>query len=73
MYNSIDTIELGLASIVCIGYIVGKWWIYHNHTERSSEETTRSSLRTKESNSIEDRNKRIHNGVIKRGKAWDVD
>ena len=57
MYNSINGIELGLACIVCIGYIVGKVWVYHNHT--------------KESNSIENRNKRMHRGVIKRGKEWD--
>ena len=28
-YTNIDPIELGLACIVCIGYIVGKVWMYY--------------------------------------------
>ena len=30
---SIEGYELGLACIVCIAYIVGKVWMYHNDSK----------------------------------------
>ena len=63
--NELNPIDLSIACIVCIGYISGKLWMYYNHTERSSEDTTRSSLRTKDTKNPKSK------GVIKRGKEWD--
>jgi hypothetical protein len=38
-YTNINPIELGLACIVCIGYIMGKVWIHYkvdtNETKKS--------------------------------------
>jgi len=45
---SIEYNDIVMACIFCIVYVGSKLWIYHNHTERSSEDTTRSSLRTKD-------------------------
>jgi hypothetical protein len=69
MYNSIEYNDIVMACIFCIVYVGSKLWIYHNHTkdttERSSEDTTRSSLRKP------NKSKRIKSGrksrVIKRG------
>jgi len=36
-YTNIDGIELGMACIVCIGYIVGKVWMYYK-VERNDKE-----------------------------------
>jgi len=38
-YTSIDGIELGLSCIVCIGYIVGKVWIYYKVDTHNKENT----------------------------------
>ena len=35
--DGINDIELGLAGIVLIGYIVGKLWVYHNTTKGGKE------------------------------------
>lgn len=63
--NNIDTFELGMTGIVFTLYIVGKVWMYYRiedkPTERSSEDTIRSSLRNKIKNTK----------VIKRGNEWD--
>ena len=35
--NNIDPLELGMACIVCIGYIWGKVWMYHKWNENKKE------------------------------------
>ena len=59
--DGISPVDLGLACIVCIAYIVGKVWVYHNHSKDTKD------------NGIQ----RIKSGhksrVIKRGKEWDED
>lgn len=57
--NNITGWDLGLACIVCIGYISGKVWMYYNHTK----DTTKSK-----------RIKSGHKSrTIKRGEEWDED
>ena len=61
---SIETIspwELGMACIVCIGYISGKLWMYYTLDSREQS----SSLR-----SIDKDTKKPKKGVIKRGPEW---
>jgi hypothetical protein len=41
-YTNIDPIELGLACIVCIGYIVGKVWMYYK-VEQKNENNTKDN------------------------------
>lgn len=31
--DGISPVDLGLACIVCIAYIWGKVWVYHNHSK----------------------------------------
>jgi hypothetical protein len=38
-YTNINPIELGLACIVCIGYIMGKVWIHYKVDTHSKENT----------------------------------
>ena len=57
---SIDPIELGLACIVCIGYISGKLWMYYTLDSREQSSSLRSI--DKEPNK-----KKPNKGVIKRG------
>ena len=37
--NTINPIELGMACIVCIGYIVGKVWIHYKVEQTKENET----------------------------------
>jgi hypothetical protein len=37
--NTINPIELGMACIVCIGYIMGKVWIHHKGEQTKENET----------------------------------
>jgi len=71
MYNSIEYKDIVMACIFCIVYVGSKLWMYYSiedTTERSSEDTTRSSLHKP------NKSKRIKSGrksrVIKRGPEW---
>jgi len=43
--NNIDGIELGLACIVLIGYIVGKVWMYHRIETPNKNKTNKGVIR----------------------------
>jgi hypothetical protein len=71
---SIEYNDIVMACIFCIVYVGSKLWMYYridskDTTERSSEDTTRSSLRKP------NKSKRIKSGrksrTIKRGHEWD--
>jgi hypothetical protein len=71
---SIETIspwELGMACIVCIGYISGKLWMYYTLDSREQSSSLRS-IDSKDTKPNEP--KRIKSGhksrVIKRGPEW---
>ena len=55
MINDINPIDVGIACIVCIGYISGKLWIYYKG------DTNNKGTHKHNSNK----------GVIKRGPEWD--
>ena len=40
-YTNINPIELGLACIVCIGYIVGKVWIHYKVGDNTNTKDTK--------------------------------
>ena len=62
-YTNINPIELGLACIVCIGYIVGKVWIHYKVGDNTNTKDTKPN-----------NSKRIKSGrksrVIRRGWEW---
>lgn len=41
-YTNINPIELGLACIVCIGYIVGKLWIHYKVEDNTNKKNTKT-------------------------------
>ena len=41
--NNIDPFELGMACIVCIGYIVGKVWMYYRIENPNIKEWNKKS------------------------------
>jgi len=55
MINDINPIDVGIACIVCIGYISGKLWIYYKGDNDNPKHNKPNS----------------NKGVIKRGSEWD--
>lgn len=55
MINDINPIDVGIACIVCIGYISGKLWIYYKGDNDTPKHNKPNS----------------NKGVIKRGSEWD--
>jgi hypothetical protein len=64
--NDINPIELGMACIVCIGYIVGKVWIHYK-----VEHTTNTKETKKPNKGVRIKSGRKSRGVIQRGAEWD--
>jgi hypothetical protein len=44
-YTNINPMELGLACIVCIGYIVGKVWIHYKVEDTPNTKKTKRVIR----------------------------
>ena len=42
-YTNINPMELGLACIVCIGYIVGKVWIHYKVEDNPNTQDTKKT------------------------------
>jgi hypothetical protein len=40
-YTNINPLEFTMACIVCIGYIVGKVWMYYKGEQTNEDETNR--------------------------------